>query len=73
MDRHGSATTQPDTSANARLQLRYCPRCGALGVAPADADNCPACRRALAWIYGSRCPGHPASTQRKDPHAPAYR
>lgn len=52
--------TRPDQAQ--RLELRYCPRCGVLGVAPAGQSGrfCGACLRALCWIHGLR-------PQRRDP------
>lgn len=37
-----------------RLQLRYCERCGLLGVAPVDEPLrvCWACANVLRWIEG---------------------
>lgn len=64
------ATTK--VSGGARVDLHYCPRCGALCVAPPEMDNCPACRRALDWIYGARSAGL-RTDRRKDSHAPAQR
>ena len=35
-----------------QMELRYCPRCGALGVVPAGSflGNCPACVHTLRWL-----------------------
>jgi hypothetical protein len=37
-----------------RLELRYCRRCGVLGVAPEGSSEpvCPACRQTLRWLGG---------------------
>jgi hypothetical protein len=36
------------------VHLRYCGRCGALCVLPEEGFDsfCPACARALHWLYG---------------------
>jgi hypothetical protein len=47
-----------------RLALGYCRRCGSLRVFPQDEQEemCPACRKLLAWAYGSeRAKGVPAA------------
>ena len=43
-----------DRTSTERLELRYCQRCGALGVrqANAAAEMCGACARILQWICG---------------------
>jgi len=43
-------TTKEDTSV-IRVELRYCPRCGALGIGPADQPVCSRCINALRWLH----------------------
>lgn len=41
-----------NTEAPVPMELRYCPRCGALQVRPAhsDANACSRCANVLAWM-----------------------
>jgi hypothetical protein len=53
---HKQASTKDAAAAGAesqRMRLRYCERCGALRVCPAEAADplCPLCARFLNWIH----------------------
>lgn len=54
--RAGAAVEIEARGSLERVQLRYCQRCGALGIdrtadpADANAHGCAACREALRWL-----------------------
>lgn len=50
--------TREQVQGGQRMQLKYCERCGALGIQPAQMDmnggpasaGCGACRESLQWL-----------------------
>jgi len=55
-------TAPNDVTEADRLELRYCPRCGALGIGMKDQPVCAACAGVLRWLYQRRA----NSTRRSD-------
>ena len=49
--KHGGSAEQ---RSEERVELRYCPRCGVLGVQPwnGNGEHCAACTEFLRWIRG---------------------
>jgi hypothetical protein len=47
-------TAPTDVAEADRLELRYCPRCGALGIGTKDQRVCIACAGVLRWLYQRR-------------------
>ena len=43
-----------EQNSEKRMELRYCPRCGVLGVCPRGTEElfCPVCLQFLRWIRG---------------------
>ena len=44
----------PERNSEERMELRYCPRCGVLGVCQRGTEEsfCPVCLQFLRWICG---------------------
>jgi hypothetical protein len=49
----GESATKKDPSV-IRVELRYCPRCGALNIGTVDQPFCSLCIGALRWLYAKR-------------------